>query len=69
MLGGDVPPAWAHCLCSLALPPPVLNWELQPCRDVTLQAATAHGPVIRSRTMMLFSSHARRSFFFFFKEK
>ena len=65
MSGGDVPPAWAHCLCSLASPPPVLNWGLRSRRDVTVQAATAHGPVIRDRTMMPFSSYARRSFFFF----
>ena len=63
MFGGDVPLAWAHCLCSLASPPPVLNWGLRPCRDVTVQAPAAHGPVIRCRTMMPFSSQARRSFF------
>lgn len=63
MFGGDVPLAWAHCLFSLASPPPVLNWGLRPCRDVTVQAPAAHGPVIRCRTMMPFSSQARRSFF------
>ena len=65
MLGGDVPPAWAHCLCSLALPLLVLNWGLRPRHDVTVQAATAHGPVFRSGTMMPFSSQARKIFFFF----